>query len=95
MWKTVFQQTARWGMVLRRFKGITFIYALYFYYYCISFTSDHQALDLGGQGTPDFHSLDACHGVSFGLNLRFVYNTGRDELEISKLEGGPRSPVPY
>ena len=35
--------------------------ALYFYYYCISSTSDHQTLDPGGWGalSTSFHSLES------------------------------------
>ena len=34
--------------------------ALYFYYYCTSSTSDHQASDPGGWGIPDLE-----HGYFF------------------------------
>ena len=50
LWKTIFPWTGRGGIILGRFKCVTFIVHFIsviniFYYYYISSTADHQALN--------------------------------------------------
>ena len=50
MWKTIFPQIEEEGDVLGMIQAHYIYWALYFYYYSISSTSDHQALDSGVWG---------------------------------------------
>ena len=54
-----------------------FWYALYFYYYYISFTPDHPGLDLGGWG-PLYLNTIQVH-VSVGLCRFFPPTSGQVE----------------
>ena len=63
LWKTIFPWTRSGGWDGLGMIQAHYTYcALYFYYYCISSTSDHQALDSGHWGpTPPDLCLDVAH----------------------------------
>ena len=65
--KTVFLWPGGGGYGFRMIQALSTYCALYFYYYYISFTSDHQALDPGSWG-PLLWQF-ACEVLRFGFSV--------------------------
>jgi len=88
-WKTIFPWTRCWRDGFRMIQVHYIHCALDFYYYDISSTSHHQALDPGGWGPLSF-----LQGRKYNsLFYRWGNQTWKVQLLISSSEGANRGPI--